>query len=544
MEYDSIDIPVPYENEDYTSHPNIMKELFRSVVTAEDRRSVKHFLRESEKELKSYEDEIRRLRSTIMALETKRNWLKSSVTRYHSLLSPIRSLPPEILSMIFAFSCEANPLDVCHVPPAVTLSFVCAQWRTIVLSSPSLWSSISIDFEHWDMIPNLCVLENMTRLFLERSKKSPLTLVLRLSEPTSCEFRASSTLNALVDSADRWCDITLLEPWNIGPSSPIFQGLRGHLPILRSLHLNGAGPRDDHLKFDFFDSCPALDSLQIQPGDDPFGPEYPTNRLVLPWEQIRSLKMRDSFAPSAISLLSQCPNVETLGLSLVGGGAKYPRDVALDALRSLSIEAREQDDVSSILQSTTLRNLSLIEICGDIGEPTRDWPYWDGGAIENMITRSSCTITSLRLKWVPITDVQLVELLDHIPTLKSLHIEEYTTGPSRLQTNRLVTEYFLNHLALVQEGGSEHYSFNRVFIPRLEDLSVVVHDIEMDLRALLKAVLSRYLPDPDHASAVGIACVRSVGVIAMGRNSSGFDPFTSLECLRAGGVRVRTSRLP
>ena len=99
-------------------------------------------------------------------------------------------------------------------------------------------------------------------VLLERSEKSPLTLVLRLPEHASGEFRPTSALSALVDSADRWHEITLLAPWNVGPNIPIFQGRRGHLPILSSLHLNGAGPNDDHFEFDFFSSCPSLRSLQ------------------------------------------------------------------------------------------------------------------------------------------------------------------------------------------------------------------------------------------------------------------------------------------
>ncbi|KAL0568336.1 hypothetical protein V5O48_013647 [Marasmius crinis-equi] len=542
MEFHFADVPHTKPTNSIRPIAMTIQELFRSVLTRHDRHCVKNYLAESESEMKSYEDEIQKLKATVMALETRRDWLKRSMMRYRSLLSPIRILPLEILSMIFGHFCEDNPLDAYLVPPVVTLSLVCAQWRALVLSTPGLWSSLSIDFENWDMLANDIGLERMTRLFLERSKKSPLTLVLRLPDPKGCEFRSAATLGALVNSADRWHDITLLAPWNISPSSPILEGLRGHLPILSALHLNGAGPDDDRSKFDFFSYCPALHSLQIQPGDDPYGPEYPSPRLVLPWEQIKSLKMYDSFAPSAVSLLSQCPNVESLELSLVGGGTLYPKNIASDVLRSLSIEAREQDDVSTILHSTTLRNLNSVEIRGDIGEPTRDWPYWDGGPMASFIARSYCTITSLRLKWVPITDMQAVSLLELMPGLQSLHLEEYTRGIVT-NTNRMVTGRLLNRLSLGQDEGSECYSFNRKFLPRLADLSLVMHDDDTDSRALLTAVLSRWLPDPEHASAAGVDCIRSVAVVLMGQNCSDFDPFASLECLRAGGVRVSTSRV-
>ncbi|KAG7091894.1 hypothetical protein E1B28_008295 [Marasmius oreades] len=543
MDCDSMNIVTPVSKTEHTSYSTgSLKELFRSIVTVQDRYSINSLLSDAQHELKSYEHEIHRLKATVMALESKRDWLKRSITRYRSLLAPIRTLPPEILTNIFALCCEENTLDIERASPVVILSMVCAQWREIVVSTPRLWSSLCIDFQHWDVVADRVALERMTRLFLKRSKKSPLKLVLQLPESKNRDFHTASTLDALVDTANRWRDVTLFSPWNVGPSRPILQGLRGQLPNLSSLHLNGTGP--DDVKFDFFSSCPSLHSLRIQPGDDPYGPEYPTPRLILPWEQITSLKMYNSFAPSALSLLSQCSNVEYLELSLVGGGPNYSADIVSDALRCLTIEAREQDDVSCIFQSSTLRNLSVIDISGDIAEPTRDWISWDGGPLTDFIRRSSCTITSFRLKWVPIKDVQLISLLELMPALRSLRIEEYTTEQTSVPFNRVVNQRFLGHLALERDADSEYRSSKSLFLPRLTDLSLVMHNDNMDAGALVQAVSSRWLPDPEHASVIGAECIQSLAVVVIGEDGdscTSLEILSTLECLRTTGGRVNIS---
>ncbi|KAF9254886.1 hypothetical protein L218DRAFT_912886 [Marasmius fiardii PR-910] len=532
----------PISKTDHFNYLNgSLKELFRSIVTVHDRCSINILLNDAQNELKSYEREINRFKAKIMGLETKRDWLKRTITRYRSLLAPIRTLPPEVLGNIFAFCCEENTLDVDRPPPVITLSVVCAQWREIVVSTPSLWSSLCIDFQHWDVLSaDHLALERMTRLFLNRSKKSPLTLVLQLPDSKKCDIHTASTLGALVGTSNRWRDVTLFSPWNVGASGPILQGLRGHLPNLSSLHLNGSGP--DDVRFDFFSRSPALHSLRIQPGDDPYGPEYPTQRLILPWEQITSLKMYNSFAPSALSLLSQCSNLQYLELSLVGGGPKYPVEIVSDLLRSLTIEAREQDDVSCIFQASTLRNLSTVDISRDNSEPTRDWTRWDDEPLASFIRRSSCTITSLRLKWVPITDVQAISLLELMPALKSLQIEEYKSGEFDVSFNRVVTHRFSIHLALERDEGSEYRSSKPVFLPRLTDLSLVMHNDEMDAGALVQAVSSRWLPDPEHASTMGAECIQSLTVEVIGNmDAASLDILSSLECLRTSGVCVKIS---
>ncbi|KAF9256303.1 hypothetical protein L218DRAFT_881930, partial [Marasmius fiardii PR-910] len=96
-------------------------------------------------DLAVYQTEINKLKVAIHLLETRRDALSVSVARYRSLLSPIYRMPTEILTHIFSFCCDENVISPGYGPPAVmTLSAVCESWREVALTTPRLWSCMSI----------------------------------------------------------------------------------------------------------------------------------------------------------------------------------------------------------------------------------------------------------------------------------------------------------------------------------------------------------------------------------------------------------------
>ena len=84
------------------------------------------------------------------------------LTRSHqNRFAPINRLPPEVLSSIPDFWD-----DHCRKKTAITLTHVCREWRHVFISRPSLWT----DFR--------CLDADKTRVYLERSKHSPINLRL------------------------------------------------------------------------------------------------------------------------------------------------------------------------------------------------------------------------------------------------------------------------------------------------------------------------------------------------------------------------------
>ncbi|KAK0457479.1 uncharacterized protein EV420DRAFT_496831 [Desarmillaria tabescens] len=101
------------------------------------------------------DQDIAQVQETLKALVLKRNGTTQNLNNVKSALHPIRSISAGILREIFFWCVKGwddfvtaatahDSLDSQH--PPWTLSQVSHRWRHIVLSTPRLWSSISLNF--------------------------------------------------------------------------------------------------------------------------------------------------------------------------------------------------------------------------------------------------------------------------------------------------------------------------------------------------------------------------------------------------------------
>ncbi|THU81278.1 hypothetical protein K435DRAFT_767386 [Dendrothele bispora CBS 962.96] len=118
---------------------------------------IKQRLAESLADLAKYDAHIEGLMGIIVELQQKRTNLKKYVDEHRSLLSSMRRFPSEILGDIFGFCCseyglsvnrKTPPEDFQVSAPALILSQICSRWRDIVISSPSLWSRMTVNFTY------------------------------------------------------------------------------------------------------------------------------------------------------------------------------------------------------------------------------------------------------------------------------------------------------------------------------------------------------------------------------------------------------------
>ncbi|RDB27734.1 hypothetical protein Hypma_003179 [Hypsizygus marmoreus] len=87
---------------------------------------------------------------------------RSMLSRFRSILSPVRRLPPEILTEIFLFTRdwtsdtrfmgEPQPLVVGPRPGAspLRITHVCSRWRDVALGIPKLWATITSCHDMYD----------------------------------------------------------------------------------------------------------------------------------------------------------------------------------------------------------------------------------------------------------------------------------------------------------------------------------------------------------------------------------------------------------
>ncbi|KAL0578809.1 hypothetical protein V5O48_003176 [Marasmius crinis-equi] len=140
-----------------------------------------------------------------------------------------------------------------------------------------------------------------------------------------------------------------------------------------------------------------------------------------------------------------------------------------------------------------------------------DESRWSDTHLRCFLQRSACTITSLHVERLTITDDQMLSLLQMISTLESLYIEELREDHETL-VNLIITATFLDRFAVNPCLDS---LFSVPLVPRLTDLKLVVHAEDIQADRVLNAITSRWLPEPTHAAEIGVECLRSVAIVVM-----------------------------
>jgi len=132
-------------------------------------------------DLSQLDDKINQLQEALDDLRRIRQVLSEAHHQYSHqhmpLVSPIRHLPPEMLSEIFLRSIPSRDpyflLTLYDLRRAVMLpGSVCKRWRDIALSTPRLWSSIGLQLHEKTVEADV----DLTRTWLTRSGGMPLTL--------------------------------------------------------------------------------------------------------------------------------------------------------------------------------------------------------------------------------------------------------------------------------------------------------------------------------------------------------------------------------
>ncbi|KAJ8075913.1 hypothetical protein PM082_021545 [Marasmius tenuissimus] len=356
------------------------------------------------------------------------------------------------------------------------LSNVCGRWREVTRSASKLWSSISIHFKGWK--GKFSALKKLVRLFLDRSQSQPLKL--HLDFVGAYREQGSSALEpifrALYKHAARWQFLSLDNP-PFTFTFPMDDELG--LPALQRLKVSDAQPG---IFLSISENSPRLSTVEIT---DILGEDVPIDRP----DQIKTLIVRDSYLELAIQYLARFPALETLHMRRVSfedSEWDTAEHLSSNTITSFTPECCDQLSLDDTLHYLTLPHLTSLQVCG-FGWTLDEWPTWKGGAVIDFLSRSSCSITSL--KNLPITDVQTISLLEHIPALVSLKIEERPTrmnseDPEEVPSpNRIITQPFLQRLTVDRSS--------RPFLPLLTDLTIAMRKDDHVEQGLFNAVGSR-----------------------------------------------------
>ena len=217
-------------------------------------------------QLNSTNSRIASLKAELDALEVQKSSLSQLSNAYHSLLSPIRSLPIELLSEIF-FHCDIQTVIKVreskedrynsstgmesHIEaPSIVLCKVCKTWNT-VLSLPTssfAWSKISISLTDAigtrDEDDYVEPLNHALRSFenaVKRAGNSPLHITIRYSNVGRWDHpNWNQCLYGLFLNCHRWQTAILYLAYNNGSGVQdweVVDYLSSSMPLLQDLDL-------------------------------------------------------------------------------------------------------------------------------------------------------------------------------------------------------------------------------------------------------------------------------------------------------------------
>lgn len=515
-----------------TAHPIDLEDRLRTNghTSSLDTIQIAKFLSEAEADMARCDAEIFRLRSLVISLQNRREEMRIRRDGYNSLLAPIRRLPNEVLNDIFLLCRGENYLcgpgqSAVWPPLLLTLGEVCVYWRKTIVSTPSLWSAISVDIDEEHEGPSFGLLD----LYLRRSGQSPLTISLRIGYTE--QEKAEQVLQRLIQHSHRWRYVTLYLDSNIFRGDTIM-ALRGKLPLLQRLELEAdfdleEEENPDNLELQAFESMPSMHTLHLGAC---------SSRMMLPWAQVVHLDRRECTPSQFLRCLSLCTNVETVEVSgcncydaVVHAGNDWPagmiRNVTSPRLRTFSLTLDEQETLSSLFGAVTFPSVTSISI--------RSWQdkkfKWPQDLFTSFISRSSCNLRTLCLYNIFIPDVHLIAILQMLPTLHHLVFEH---GGFSVEPQPAVTDNLLRAMSA--------YSSRAPFLPNLQTIDLHTSRPTFSDQAFVDMVQSRWSPAEVHGGGRVISCLRSVSLRVL---HGTFDSakLDILSVLARAGMRVSIS---
>ncbi|KAK7047132.1 hypothetical protein VNI00_006797 [Paramarasmius palmivorus] len=248
--------------------------------------------------------QLNRLSATIALLNAEKRRLKEIVEQYQAILHPIRAAPTDVLRHVFRF-CSGRDQGQEILDEAVPISAksslrpkempwvlgqVCQSWRKLVLSTPELWTVVSIDVWQPDSAKQR-ISSNVLRLGLQLDRSQNLPLTVTISCPNAPSYdrpdpvldENNPLLVLLCASSRRWRHLRLEGHLETRLGRMAF--IRGLLPELESLYIGldvGSSipiwerEARSGLLADCFEFAPRLTSVSFH--------NYVSTKL--PWQQI------------------------------------------------------------------------------------------------------------------------------------------------------------------------------------------------------------------------------------------------------------------
>lgn len=372
---------------------------------------------EGERELYGIDADIGALYRLYLQLGERRAALNRRTTKCKSLVSPIRRLPPELLSQIFTwYSIDGNRLYMLPDIPGRTLGSVCSHWRSVTLATQQIWSAIHIDLGLKPL--KLAATKEALSAIISRSGTAPLTIQLYKGAFVGWEV-ARELISILGTAAHRWKKLSVSHGVSLVGLGGFLAPFRTQFSVLSSFDVwSPVTVGSLAVPFTIFEAVPTLRSADLH--------RFSSQDIRIPYAALESLTIAFQSLQRLHDFLSASTSLKKLTANL----SSYPADPPLENLvpslaniEALALRQGTRDSMGEIFNSLTLpllTNLRLYNFKGHAG-PDHLWPT---AAFNSLKIRSRFSLTVLALENVTMDTNTLLSLFQVLPNLTSLTIHE------------------------------------------------------------------------------------------------------------------------
>ncbi|KAF7294610.1 F-box domain-containing protein [Mycena indigotica] len=461
--------------------------------------------------LARYTSEAARVRAMLEALLTRREELIRFKACCSSVLAPIRKLPPEILQAIF-LAC----LD--HKPNVIPITGqICQHWRKITISTPELWSNISVGRTRFMAHEKY---QDLAALFLERSSNLPLSISLR--QPVS-----DALISTLVEHTQRWRKLNLISTkytfyLSIALSTLVF-------PLLETLEIG--------------EEITPVAGIPVKPIPLPVGHVPRLRRVILkdkmahwelPWSQITDIQYDTAVAPDGLLLLQKCPNLKYCAMEQLRFAGSFDSTESsaiplrhLESLRlginysSNTVVRNPQTVTRSFFQRLVVPQLKSLQLIGQ----------WSPEDFTDFLSRNELNqqLTHLSLGTGYMKDDNIIQILEALPLVQNLVLDA-DIGTTRQLQNRVITDKLLRRFIL--------YPDSDCVLPALEHLTLRT-SLNFDEGILLDIITSRWQGWATELYGIAVTRIASITFDFCGRRETlEQDTIQDLRDFRKDGLLI------
>lgn len=390
------------------------------------RDGVRSLLVEPKAELEAVEDDISRLQARLADCQRRKRELISYVEDLDALLSPIRRMPPEIMSRIFEL-CGDITAHGPHAEPSkrapLLLGSVCRSWRALSIAIPRLWTTLYLRLPTSGFIYKQ---EEVMLAWLERSRPLPVSLWLWndfLTDDIPITFLRKLT-EVIANNSERWKAIFIHFPAH-DPEWEHFDALvRCHLPNLEELEISPQFTPWAPFKPE---RLPRLRELQIPAGI------MPDSHRTLPWSQLTHLTLRGGYRTTDISELLQILSCASLLTYLHVEISQYRTEskwdersdrISLPCLNTLVLVTitKHEQCIAHFMDALMVPHLRDFQMLTRVWEASTMTTSWCHDAFLALLARSKCSLNHFTLHAIDISSAELREIVERCPSLVLLKV--------------------------------------------------------------------------------------------------------------------------